>query len=88
MLSGQLSFIRGAEEQVQAKMQINDSKFSMLISLLQAVFNYKELKVKTERTIYISDNSPLFINEKKYKPRVEETDLPKDTELVGIKATA
>ena len=80
--------MRGAEEQIQAKMQVNDSKFSMLISLLQEVFNYKELKVRSERTIYTSDNSLLFINEKKYKPRVEETDLPKDTELVGIKATA
>ena len=80
--------MRGAEEQIQAKMQVNDSKLSMLISLLQEVFNYKELKVRSERTIYTSDNSLLFINEKKYKPRVEETDLPKDTELVGIKATA
>lgn len=80
--------MRGAEEQIQAKMQVNDSKFSMLISLLQEVFNYKELKVRSERTIYTSDNSLPFINEKKYKPRVEETDLPKDTELVGIKATA
>lgn len=80
--------MRGAEEQIQAKMQVNDSKLSMLISLLQEVFNYKELKVRSERTIYTSDNSLPFINEKKYKPRVEETDLPKDTELVGIKATA
>ena len=80
--------MRGAEEQIQAKMQVNDSKLSMLISLLQEVFNYKELKVRSERTIYTSDNSLPFIKEKKYKPRVEETDLPKDTELVGIKATA
>ena len=83
----QLSFIRGADEQIQAKMQINDSKFSMLISFLQEVFNHKELKVRTEITIYTSDNSPLFINEKKIYAKSWK-DLSKDTELVGIKAIA
>lgn len=33
----QLSFIYGTDKQIQAKMQKNDSDFSLLISLLQEV---------------------------------------------------